>query len=173
VITGGPYSGKTTLIDLLGDRGFRTVPETARMYLEREMDRGRTTDEIRADAEALERGLIEMQLRFERALSATDVAFLDRGLPDGLTYCRVAGLDPNEILPECFHHRYASIFVLDPLPIEQDCLRIEEEATAALLDEWLTRDYGALGYGIVRVPVLSPKDRLAYVLERLLEQGLM
>jgi predicted ATPase len=139
----------------------------------REMDRGRTIDEIRADARVLEHGLIEMQLRFERALRATDVAFLDRGLPDGLTYCRMAGLDPNEILPECFHHRYASILVLDPLPIEQDCLRVEEEATAALLDEWIERDYRALGYDVVRVPVASPQERLASVLSRLAERGMI
>jgi predicted ATPase len=61
--------------------------------------------------------------------------------------------------------------VLDRLPIQQDDLRIEKDATAGLLDEWLGRDYGALGYGVVRVPVLSPKNRLAYVLERLSEQG--
>ena len=167
VITGAPSSGKTTLIDQLADKGFRTVSETARLYIEKEMARGRTIDEIRENADALERGLIEMQLRFERALRATDVAFLDRGLPDGLTYCRVAGLNPNEILSECFHHRYASIFVLDRLPVQQDDLRIEEDATAGLLDEWLARDYSALGYSVVRVPVLSPKDRLAFVLERL------
>jgi predicted ATPase len=173
VITGGPCSGKTTLIDQLADRGFRTIPETARLYIEKEMARARTIDEIREDADALERGLIEMQLRFERALRATDVAFLDWGLPDGLTYCRVAGLNPSEFLPECFHHRYASIFVLDRLPIQQDCLRIEEDATAGLLDEWLARDYGALGYDVVRVPVASPKDRLAFAPEWLAERGLV
>jgi predicted ATPase len=173
VITGGPCSGKTTLIDELADKGFRTVPETARPYIEKEMARGRTIDEIREDADALERGLLEMQLRFERALRATDVAFLDRGLPEGLTYCRVAGLNPNEFLSECFHHRYASIFVLDRLPLQQDDLRIEKNATARLLDEWLARDYSSLGYGVIRVPVLSPRDRLAFVLERLPERGLM
>ena len=59
VITGGPCSGKTTLVDQLADKGFRTVPETARLYIEKEMARGRTIDEIRENADALERGLIE------------------------------------------------------------------------------------------------------------------
>ncbi len=173
VITGAPCSGKTTLIDQLADKGFRTVPETARLYIEKEMARGRTIDEIRENADALERGLIEIQLRFERELRATDVAFLDRAVPDCLAWSRVFGLNPNEILSECFHHRYACIFVLDRLPIQQDDLRIEEDATAGLLDEWLGRDYSALGYSVVRVPVVSPKDRLALVLERLSEQGLV
>ena len=49
----------------------------------------------------------------------------------------------------------------------------EDDAAAGFLDEWLARDYCALGYSVVRVPVLSPKERLAFVLERLSEQGLI
>ena len=49
VITGAACSGKTTLIDLLADKGFQTVPETGRQYIEIEMARGRTLDEIFED----------------------------------------------------------------------------------------------------------------------------
>jgi predicted ATPase len=173
VITGAPCSGKTTLIDQLADRGFRTVPETGRQYIEREMTRGRTIDEIREDEAALARGIRDMQLGIEHRLRANDVAFLDRAFPDCLAFCRVVGLDPNQILAECFHHRYASVFVLDRLPVQQDGVRTEDDATAGFLDEWLARDYNALGYRVVRVPVLSPEERLAFVLERLSEQGLI
>jgi predicted ATPase len=169
VITGGPCSGKTTLIEQLADKGFQTVPETARLYIEKEIAKGRTIHEIRENVDAFERSLIEIQLKFERALRTTEIAFLDRGLPDGLTYCRVAGMDPNEILSECFHHRYASIFVLERLPIQQDDIRIEDEAIAGLIEEWLVRDYSALGYCVVMVPVLSPKDRLEFVLDKAAE----
>ena len=71
------------------------------------------------------------------------------------------------------HHRYASIFVLNRLPFQQNGARIKDDAIAGLLDEWLVRDYCALGYSVVRVPVLSIKDRLAFIFERLSEQGLM
>jgi predicted ATPase len=173
VITGAPCSGKTTLIDQLADRGFRTVPETARLYFEREMAGGRSVDEVRKNARTVERGLIDMQLRFEREIRAIEVVFLDRGLPDSLTFCRIAGLNPNEILSECFRHRYASVFVLDRIPIQQDGIRIEDDAIAGLLDEWLARDYGALGYRVMRVPVLSPKERLEFVLASFSEHGLI
>jgi predicted ATPase len=49
----------------------------------------------------------------------------------------------------------------------------EGDATAGFVDEWLARDYSALGYSVVRVPVLSSQGRLAFVLETLSEQGLM
>jgi predicted ATPase len=173
VITGAQSSGKTTLIDQLADEGFRTVPEVARQYFEREMARGRTMDEIAENQAALERRLMDMQLRIEHGLRAIDVVFLDRAFPDMLTFYRVHGLNPNEILLKCFHHRYASVFVLDRLPFQQDGLREEVDVSAVLLDEWLARDYSALGYDVVRVPVLPPQERLAFVLERLSEQGLI
>jgi len=172
VITGAACCGKTTLIDLLADKGFQTTPETARQYLDREMGKGRTLDEIFEDA-TTEPGIFDMQLKIEHGLRAIDVVFLDRALPDSLTFSRLAGHNPNEILAECFHHRYASIFVLDRLPFQQNGARIEDDAIAGLLDEWLARDYSALGYSVVRVPVLSIKDRLAFIFERLSEQGLI
>ncbi len=172
VITGAACSGKTTLIDLLADQGFRTVPETARQFIDREMARGRTIEEILWDV-ATEPAIEDMQLRIEHGLRATDIVFLDRALPDSLTFRRLVGLNPNEILAECFHHRYASVFILDRLPFQLDGARIEDDASTGFLDEWLARDYSALGYGVVRVPVLPPQERLAFVLERLSEQGLI
>lgn len=128
-------------------------------------------DEIRRDPAALQRGVNAMTLRVEQGLRADDVLFLDRALPDALAFCRANGLNPNEILADCFHHRYASVFLLDRLPIKQDGVRFHDDLTADLIDEWHARDYSALGYDVVRVPVLAPEERLAFVLERLSEQG--
>ncbi len=173
VITGTVSSGKTTLIDQLVDRGFQTVPEAGRQSFEREMAKGRTIDEIRENPAALTRSLIDIMLGIEHGLRANDVLFLDQAFPDALAFCRANGLNPNEILADCFHHCYASVFILDRFPVEQDGVRAEDDATADLIDEWLARDYSALGYSVVRVPVLSPQERLAFVLERLSEQGLI
>jgi predicted ATPase len=172
VVTGAPCCGKTTLLEQLAGKGFRTVPEVARGYFETEIAKGRTIDGIRADDAALERYLFNLQLQLERRLRTDDTLFLDRGLPDCLAFCRIFGLNPNEFLVDCLHHRYASVFVLDRLPFQRDAtLGPEDDATASYLDEWHARDYSALGYSVVRVPVLSPEGRLAFVLERLAEQG--
>ena len=173
VITGAPCCGKTTLIDQLADKGFQTVPEVARQYVERELSRGRTLEEIFDNMAALEPVLADTQMRIEHGLRATDIVFLDRALPDCLYFYRIYGLDPNELLAECFHHRYASVFILDLLPLQLDGARLEDEAYTVLFDEWLVRDYTALGYRVVRVPVLPPEERLAFVLESLSELGLI
>jgi predicted ATPase len=173
VISGAPSSGKTTLIGQLADKGSQVVPETARRIIESEMARGQTIQEIFENQATLQHRLIDVQLRVERGLRANDVLFLDRGIPDHFAYCRICGVDPNEFLPECFHHRYASVFILDPLPFQEDGARDKDAVIASYLGDWAARDYIALGYDIVRVPVLAPEERLAFVLERLSEQGLM
>ena len=91
MITGTAYSGKTTLIDQLAGEGFQTVPESGRQYFERELAIGRTVAEIR-ESEADERGMKDLQLRIERGLRANQVIFLDRALPDCLTYFTISML---------------------------------------------------------------------------------
>ena len=174
VITGAPCSGKTTLVDQLTDKGFQTVPEVARQYFESELSKGRTVDEIREDQADLERCLKDMQLRIESELQTDDVTFFDLALPDCLTYCRVFEMDPYEIVPACLIHRYTSVFIFDRLPFRRNAtLGPEDEITARFLDEWLERDYSALGYDVVRVPFLTPDARLAFVLDKLSKQRLL
>ena len=172
VITGASCSGKTTLIDQLTDHGFRTAAEVGRLYIEKELAAGRTLEEIRADRAAFTRRLYDMMIKRERVLPADEVAFLDRGLPDAFAFYRIAGMNPNDILGDCFQNRYASVFMLDRLPYQQDGVRAGDDESAAYFDEWMWRDYSAVGYPVVRVPVLTPEERLAFVLERLPEHGL-
>jgi predicted ATPase len=169
VITGAICCGKTTLINMLADRGFQTLPETSRQYIEREVAKGRTLDEI-FSSKADERAMTVRQQRAEFGLRATDVVFLDQALPSYLWFWRLFGLNPNELLPKCFRHRYASVFILDQLPLELDGARIEDDDYTVLFEEALVRDYSALGYRVERVPVLPPEERLAFVLERLSER---
>ena len=172
VLTGAICCGKTTLIDMLDDMGFQTLPETSRLYLEREVAKGRKLEEIFTST-VDERALTEMQRIAEHSLEAQLVTFIDRALPDYLWFWRLLEMDPNELLAQCFHFRYRSVFILDQLPLQLDRVRLDNGAYTHLLDEWLTRDYDALGYEVVRVPVLPPKERVAFVLENLSERELI
>jgi predicted ATPase len=173
VITGASCSGKTTLIDQLSSKGFQTVPEAGRQYFEEELAKGRTIKEIRKDRASFTRMIYNLMTTQECGLRATDVIFLDRGIPDALAFFRFAGLDPNKILSDCFRHRYASVFFLNRLPYQKDGVRSAEDAIAADFELGMLRDYTALGYDVVRVPVLSPKERLGFVLNNLSERRLI
>jgi predicted ATPase len=108
-------------------------------------------------------------IKREMGLRVDEITFLDRGLPDVPAFYRIAGMDPDQVVPDCFMHRYASVFMLNWLPYQVDGVRIADNPTAENYDTWIDRDYRKIGYNIVRVPVLPPEERLAYVLERLYE----
>jgi predicted ATPase len=168
VITGAACTGKTTLLELLADRGYRTAAETARQYFENEMAKARTSEEIRDAGLITQQAIFEMQQELEDGLPPAEIIFLDRGLPDSLTFYRVFGTTPDDLLIDCRKHRYATVFILDRLPFEREIkLGPEDEKTARFLDLWLERDYSALGYDVIRVPVLPIEQRLAFILDRL------
>ncbi len=170
VITGAPCCGKTTIINQFADLGYRTVHETARMYLEGEMAKGRTVEEI-LDSEEDYLKMADLHLHVVDDLPPAELAFLDRGFPDVLAFFRHKKLDLKQILVHCYCHRYASVFMLDRLPLELDGCRLDDDHMDDLLAEWHTRDYTALGYTVIHVPVLPVAERLAFILSVLCEQG--
>jgi predicted ATPase len=168
VLTGAAASGKTTVLDLLAARGCATVPESARRYFDHEFASGRTLEQVRSDEVGLQRAIAALQRRAEGAADRALPMVLDRALPDSLTFYRVVGLDPGELLPACLERRYAGVFVLDRLPVRRArTLGPEDARSSAFLDEWLERDYRALGYDVVRVPVVPAEDRARLILDRI------
>lgn len=172
VIAGAPSAGKTTLIELFAQKGFNTRPEPPRLYLDKEIAKGRTVQQIRAEEKDLQHIFMNLQVELERTLPHDELLFLDRGIPDQFTYCRMFGVDPNIFLKDCFIHRYASVFILAPLPFEKDGYRDPEAEIVDYFDEWITRDYHALGYTTIRVPVMSLEERLTYIISKINDHGL-
>lgn len=171
VISGAPSCGKTTLIDLLAIMGYQTKDESARQYLEQEMAKGRTLQEIYLNKEDA-RGIIKLQIKAEQALPVNKLIFLDRAVPDSLAFFRTIGLNPNDFLSGCCLYQYAGVFLLDRLPLVQDDARLDDGPMADYIDRWHELDYAALGYHVIRVPVLPPAERLGFILERV-ENGVM
>ena len=165
VITGSPSCGKTTLVNLLKRQGFETVPEAARKFMQSEIDHGQSIEAIHDHGAELQIQVKDLQLGIECGLRPSRRIFLDGGMPSSLAWYRAFGLDPNALLPDCFFFRYASVFILDPLPLELDSLRFKDTALSSFLNSWFDRDYNALGYQVVRVPAISPEERFKFVLE--------
>ena len=173
VIAGAPSAGKSTLIEQLANEGFNTAPEPARLYMDQEFAKRRTIRDIRKDQKKLQHTFLRLQLRMESQLNPEDFFFLDRGIPDQFTYCRMAGLDPNKFVIECFHNRYKTVFILAPLPFDKDGYRDREAEVVDYFDEWITRDYQALGYKTFRVPALPTPERLEFILDKLKQLNLI
>lgn len=168
VLTGGPSSGKTTTIEILRDRGYTTTIEHARHYLDVKRIQGLTVKEVRARQYKFQRGVLDMQLKQEASLDPAETVFLDRALPDSLAYYRFLGLAPDaRLLDALAHVSYRSVFILDLLPLAPDYARTEDVSAQRRIHSLLTEVYRSLPISVVPVPVLSPPDRVAYILERL------
>lgn len=167
VITGGPSSGKTTTVDLLRARGYTTTIEHARHCLDLKRIQGQTVEEVRGRRLQFQRGVLDMQLEQEASLDPEETVFLDRALPDSLAYCRFLGLEPDPRLLHALKRvSYRSVFILDLLPLAPDYARTEDVAAQRRIHALLTEVYQDLPIPVVTVPVLSPADRVAYILER-------
>ena len=163
VITGAPSSGKTTLIHELDRQGYTVLHEAARIYIEAEIEKGRTVQELREDERAFQRGIFDAKLIAEAALDPAELVFLDRAVPETVTYYKLAGLDTVELMEQSRTYEYRMVFVLDGLDFEQDGVRLENAEDSAFLDREFECDYRAFGFRVVRVPVMSVEDRLAFI----------
>lgn len=168
VITGGPSSGKSTVIELLKDDGYTTTHEVARHFIDLQRINGRSTEEIRANQRQFQHKVLNLQIQLERRLDPQEMIFLDRGLPDELAYYQYFDLAPDEKLVEYLEYAtYKKIFIMDLLPLDKDYARTEDLAAQKALHQLIIDIYKSRSEPIVMVPVLPPKERVAFILANL------
>jgi len=167
VITGAPSSGKTSVICEIERLCYRVVHEVARAFIDEELKKGKTIEQIKADELAFERHILYKKIKIEESLPKKEIIFLDRAVPDSIAYFESAGLNPNEPVKKSKLVRYKKIFLFERLEFEKDRVRSEDEAKTAELEFLLMNAYQMLGYDIVHVPVLSIQKRTDFILQHL------
>jgi predicted ATPase len=168
VITGGPSSGKTTTVDLLRKRGYRTTVEESRHYLDLMRANGRTVEEVENNQRKFQKKVLNMQIAQERCLRPDQIVFLDRAIPDARAYYRFLGVPEDKRLADLLKKiSYKKIFILDLLPLVKDYARREDEAAQKMIHEFLVRVYEELPFPIVHVPALPADKRVEFILNNL------
>lgn len=170
VMTGGPCTGKTTVVELLAERGYKTTIEHARHYIDTLKEQGETIEEIRANKRKFQRGVLEMQIEEEETLDTNDVVFLDRALPDAMAYYQFLGLPYDDDLIEmCNRYCYRTVFILDRLPLVNDYARREDEEEQIRIHNLIIEVYQSFPCPIVFVPVLPPEERVEFILSHAIQ----
>ena len=168
ILTGGPCTGKTETLKAMESEGFQVMTEAARIVIEREQAKG--SDSLPwLDRDKFQKAVLEKQLELESRLEGGKDTFLDRGVPDGLVYYRLDGIEPpKELLEAAKNHRYDKVFVLDMLPnYKTDEARKEDPETMKRIHQLVKEIYRELGYDIVEVPPASVKERVKLIMARM------
>jgi predicted ATPase len=168
VLTGGPGSGKSTLIEALAAAGFRTAPEAGRAVIrDQEAIAGRAlpwVDPLLFAEMMLAR---DLQSYADHAGHAGPV-FFDRGIPDVIGYVTLVGLPvPDHMRKAAALYRYnARVFICPPWPeiFTQDRERRQTLKEAERTYEAMIRTYADCGYRLIEVPCAEVTERRQFVL---------
>ena len=171
VITGGPGTGKSSVIINLETKGFPCLHEVSREIT------------LEAQKQGIEQLFLDQPLLFsEKLLEARvnqhlqakeiseEIIFIDRGIPDVVAYMDYFGSEyPKKFMKACEDYKYTKIFLMPPWKeiYKTDNERYESFEQAVLIHDYLKKAYINYGYNPIEVPKLSVEDRSEFILSNL------
>ena len=164
IITGSPSSGKRSTLDSIAYRGYKTIPEAARVFIDEEISRTKTIKEIRTPELEFQEHVLKMKIEIESSLNPNELIFFNRGILDSIPFMKLAGATSNRLETVTCNRAYKNVFLLEPLPYINDYARVENPEQASLIGELLFKTYSVNGYNVIKVPVMPISTRVDYIL---------
>jgi predicted ATPase len=168
IFTGGPGSGKTSVIEALRARGFACVTEVGRQIIQEQIAIGgdalHTADAVKYRDLMLSRSIYTYNQVGERS----GPVFFDRGIPELVGYGDLIGAEtPAYIHKAADLFRYNKrVFIMPPWReiYCQDDERKQDYAEAVATYRFAAEIYPKLGYELLEVPKTSVAGRVDFVL---------
>ncbi|WP_265838705.1 AAA family ATPase [Roseomonas mucosa] len=167
VITGGPGSGKSSLIEALAARGYAHMPEAGRAIIQDQTEIG--GDALPwADRERFAELMLGWELRSYRdAATSQGPVIFDRGIPDVIGYLRLCQLPvPTPTMRAAELRRYARrVFIAPYWPeiFTNDAERKQSSEEASATFNAMKTTYTMLDYELVELPKISIEERADFV----------
>ncbi len=171
VITGGPGSGKSSVVEVLRERGYACSVEAGRGVIQ---------DQILIDGHALpwkdraqfaELMLVWEMRSYRIAQKSVGPVFFDRTIPDVLGYLRLSNLPIRLHMQQAVeifrYHR--KVFIAPPWQeiFQNDNERKQDFDEAVRTCEAMIETYKAQGYELIELPRSSVEERAHFVLQNL------
>ena len=166
VLSGGPATGKTSLINQLAEKGYTCLPEVSREIIRAEL--ALESDVLPwADLHAFSERVIAG--RIEQYHAAKGVSFFDRSIIDSLAYMKKDGLPiPESWKSSAQNLQYFPVVFITP-PWEEifhnDNERRESWQQLLHINEYLISAYKEYDYEVVEVPKLPIEERARFILD--------
>lgn len=168
VITGGPASGKTSIISALNKSGYNVFPEIARKVIKQQLSLNSNKvpwDDIT--------GFSQLVLSLQEndfTSSKPGINFFDRGIPDIIGYLNHGKQETFDTLTtSATKHNYDFVFILPPWEeiYENDNERRESFEAASKLFTALKSAYISCNYSPIIVPKLDVNERVSFILKHI------
>ena len=171
VITGGPGTGKSSIINELISRGYMCFEEVSRQVT---LDARKDGIEQLFLTKPLLFSELLLKARTQQFKDAQNVdrqfVFLDRGLPDVLAYMDYVQSEyPKSFIEACKTNIYDKVFILAPWQeiFVSDSERYENFDQAVEIHHALMKTYRDFGYELIDVPFGSIAKRADFILDLL------
>lgn len=167
VITGGPGTGKTTIIKELLNRDYSCLEEISRQVTLEAQQKG--IDQLFLTEPLLFSDMLlnGRKKQFDESLKKEiDWIFFDRGIPDVVAYMDYLGTSyPKRFNDACIDHKYDHVFILAPWQeiYISDNERYENYEQAVEIHHHLIAAYARYGYALHDVPFGDVKHRADYI----------
>lgn len=162
VFTGASGSGKTTIINKLGDIGFDIVEEQARILIK---DYILNNPDLLPWNNRVKFQEIVEELQMKKYLENENAIF-DRGIVDEIAYRRVHHLwIPFNVYEFCAEKRYDLVFMFFPYEelYENNNERIESFGESSAIFQYNLNVYHEMNYDIISVPNASIEERVEFI----------
>ncbi len=171
IVTGGPGSGKTTLIEAWWTRGYLSIDEVGRAIIREQAATGGDVHH-NGDRAAYRDLMLHRSIEGYVAVAETGKpVFFDRGIPELAGYSRFVGAQPPDYVLQAIEAcRYNPLVFAAP-PWREiyvcDAERKQDFAEAIATYDLCVESYREFGYRVVDLPPESVEERVGFVLGRI------
>ena len=168
VFTGGPGSGKTSVIDKLKRMGYKCSAEVGRNVIQTQVEcQGNALPWL--DKVAFRDEMVREELTNHEMFSdSSDIVFFDRSVIDSYGYSMLEHLPISEVLiTNCNDLEYCKrVFIFPPWNsiFTNDLERKQDFYEAVSTYEEMVKAYQKFDYELVEVPKSSVRERVDFIL---------